>query len=238
MEENKSEQEILASFERELNEKLQETKGEIERVKYYERFTINGVDFNNIFITAEKDVAGNITYHMYSGDSSKEIISIGSDGKVETKNPELKKYLGEVDLEKSIAENERGRERQKGISEKATPKQTKKQEKDDSDEKKDENTQQIEADLAAQGEEVRIGKHREIKDDKIAERMPEVFEKGKKYEIAEDRVTGEAMIIEKENGRYKKNEKVEKGETEPKIRRKEIIKISTVLNRYQKYIKH
>ena len=27
-------------------------------------------------------------------------------------------------------------------------------------------------------------------------------------------------------------------ETEPKIRRKEMIKISTVLNRYQKYIKH
>lgn len=42
------------------------------------------------------------------------------------------------------------------------------------------------------------------------------------------------MIPNKEPLYLKELEK----ETEPKIRRKEMIKISTVLNRYQKYIKH
>ena len=62
MEENKSEQytygteekqilEILDAFERELQEKLQESKGEVERIKYYEKFQMQGIDFTSSIIT-------------------------------------------------------------------------------------------------------------------------------------------------------------------------------------------
>ena len=47
--------EILDAFERELNQKIQETKGEVERVKYYETFQIKEINFKNIFITTEKE---------------------------------------------------------------------------------------------------------------------------------------------------------------------------------------
>ena len=100
--------EILALFEQELSERLEESKSEIERVKYYEKFKINGIDFKNIFITTEKDVDGNISYHIYCGDSSSEIISIDSEGNIYIKNPELQKYLSDIDidLEKLMEENE------------------------------------------------------------------------------------------------------------------------------------
>ena len=132
MEENKTEQytfgpdekdilEILASFERELGEKLQQSESEIEKVKYYETFDINGINFKNIFTTTEQDAKGNTTYHVYCGDSSNEILSIDSEGKVDIKNPELEKYLGEIDFEQLIEENEKIPGKLKGISEKSEP---------------------------------------------------------------------------------------------------------------------
>ena len=110
--------EILSAFERELEEKLQESKAEVERVKYYEKFRINGIDFKNMFITTEKDVDGNISYHIYCGDSSNEIISIDSEGNVQIKNPELQKYISSMDfeLEKLMEENEQDPEKLKGIT--------------------------------------------------------------------------------------------------------------------------
>ena len=46
---------ILSLFEIELRENLQESKSEIERIKYYESFDINDINFKNIFIMNEKD---------------------------------------------------------------------------------------------------------------------------------------------------------------------------------------
>ena len=116
--------EILRSFESEIQEKLQESKGEVQRIKYYEKFQMNQIDFKNIFITTEKDAEGNISYHVYTGDTSNEIITIDKDKNVTVKE-ELEHFLGEIDLEKLIEENEKTPGRLKGISETATSEEMK-----------------------------------------------------------------------------------------------------------------
>lgn len=212
--------EILTAFERELEEKLQESKGEIERVKYYEKFSVNGIDFNNMFITTEKDVDGNITYHLYCGDSSNEIISIDSQGQVSIKNPELKKYLSEIgfDLEKIMEENEQDPKKLKGVSEKATPEEMKKALKgkkqeqagdEQQDQEQDEETQAIEEDLEEQGEDLEISSYKKIKDNHLDERMPEVFKNGQEDGIAFSNKLNRFVIISKVNGQYQVNENIE-----------------------------
>ncbi|MBQ2916623.1 MAG: hypothetical protein IJE59_00320 [Clostridia bacterium] len=209
--------EILTAFERELEEKLQESKGEVERIKYYEKFSIKGIDFNNMFITTEKDVDGNITYHLYCGDSSKEIISIDSQGEVNIKNPELKKYLGETDcdLEKMMEENEQDPKKLKGVSEKATPEEMKKAlkgekaEQSENEEEQDEETQAIEKDLEEQGENLEIDSYKKIKDNHLDERMPEVFGNGEENGIAFSNKLNRFVIISQQNGKYQMNENVE-----------------------------
>jgi len=208
--------EVLALFEQELAERLEESKSEIERVKYYEKFKINGIDFKNMFITTEKDVDGNISYHIYCGDSSNEIISINSEGKVEIKNPELQKYLNgmEINLDKLMEENEQEPERLKGISEKAEPEEAEKALKGEDAEQEEtseeqEEIQEIEEDLDEYGEDLEISKYRLIKDAHIHERMPEVFTNGQQSGIAFSNKLNRFVIISKENGQYQINDNVE-----------------------------
>ena len=204
----KDSSQILSLFEIELRENLQESKDEIERIKYYETFDINDINFKNIFIMTEKDGS----YHVYCGNASNEILSIDSKGKIDIKNPDLAKYLEEVDLESLIQENEKAPEKLKAISKKTLSKDNYLKEEIQNDDQ-DEETKKIQQDLIEQGEDIKIGKHREIKDSKIAERMPDTFEKGKKYEVAEDKISNKTIIITKdENGQYTKNEKIEKGQ--------------------------
>lgn len=210
--------EILALFEQELSKRLEESKSEIERVKYYEKFRIKGIDFKNMFITTEKDVDGNISYHIYCGDSSNEIISIDSDGKVKIKNLELQKYLSAVgfDLEKLMEENEQETGNLKGISEKAGSEDIEnalnEENVENQEEQQKENSeeiQEIEQDLEEQGEDLRISKYRSIKDSYIHERMPEVFENGQESGIAFSNKLNRFVIISKENGQYQINDNVE-----------------------------
>lgn len=239
MKENKSEQytfgpeekdtlEILGIFEQELDDRLEESESEVQKVKFYETFKINEVNFKNIFITTEKDVEGNLTYHVYCGDSSNEIISIDSEGNVEIKNPDLAMFLGEVDLEKVIEENEQEPGKLKGISEKADPEELqraiekedehglKKQQEDEEEkeeqpeeEQKDEETKAVEKDLKVQGQDLRISSYRKIKDSHISERMPEVFSDGIESGIAFSNKLNRYVIISKVNGHYQLNENVE-----------------------------
>ena len=70
----------------------------------------------------------------------------------------------------------------------------------------------MESDLAEQGKEVKIGRHKGIKDDQISEIMPEVFDQNTEYEIAEDRTTGKCIIVSKnQDGKYQINENIEPG---------------------------
>ena len=214
--------EILALFENELKEKLQEEKSEVEKIKYYDKFQMNGIDFKNIFITTEKAVDGNISYHVYSGNSSNKILSIDSDGNIRM-IPELENYLGEINLEEIMQENEQEKDRLKGISEKMAPEEiqkvlkgtkqdSQKQEENVQDDQEEEQ-QEIEEDLQEQGQDLEISSYRKIKDPYIADRIPEAFEDGQENGIAYSNKLNKFVIISKVGGQYKINENIEPSQT-------------------------
>lgn len=214
MEENEKDRyvfEILALFEQEIDAKLQEEKGEAERIKYYEKFNINGIDFENIFITTERDEKGKVSYHVYCGGSSNEVLSIDDKGNVTIKNEELGKYLGEdVDLEKTMTENEKDSKGLRGISEKMKQEEEKEQKEQDKPDESDKETEKIEEELEEQGEEdLRISKYRKIKDTGVAERMPEVFGDSTENGIAFSNKLNRYIIISKVNGKTQINDNVE-----------------------------
>lgn len=233
--------EILALFEQELQEKLQEQNGEVERVKFYEEFNMNGIDFAEIFITTEKDAKGNTTYHIYCGDASNEILTIDSKGKLQVKNHALEKYFSEADfdLEKIMEENEQTAGKLKGISEKADPEEMKKALKgekstDEQQEEQDKETQAVEQDLEEQGEDLRISKYRGIKDSHIHERMPQVFKDGQESGIAFSNKLNRFVIISKVDGHYQMNENVEPA----KMTWKTIISISPEGEQVERKVPH
>lgn len=238
MEENKSaqytfgpeEKQILAildSFEQELQERLQENNGEVENIKYYEKFKMGNIDFNNIFITTEKDAEGNFSFHVYSGSSSNEILAVDKDGKVSSIIPELEAYLSNINLEEVIAENEKEPGRLKGISEKMTPEEVKEmlegkekivdeeeQETDEQQEDKGETTEEkIKKDLEEQGEDLEISNYRKIKDKNVAERMPQVFGNSEENGIAYSNKLNRFVMLTKVNGKFKINDNVEPAQT-------------------------
>lgn len=218
---------ILDSFEQELQARLQENNGEVENIKYYEKFKMGDIDFNNIFITTEKDAEGNFTFHVYSGSSSNEILAVDKDGKVSSIIPELEAYLSNINLEEVIAENEKEPGRLKGISEKMTPEEVKEmlegkekivdeeeQETDEQQEDKGETTEEkIKKDLEEQGEDLEISNYRKIKDKNVAERMPQVFGNSEENGIAYSNKLNRFVMLTKVNGKFKINDNVEPAQT-------------------------
>ena len=230
---------MAKSEKQQILEKLQQVDTSVEKhvetlnrqllqTRYYEQFTVNSkqgpITLQNVFITVEKDQYNRISYHFRwleeNGTIITEKIIVQDDGEIYA-IPGLEEILekSNIDFEKVINGNDREKGYLKGISEKSTPEQVKKllskedapnnEEKDE----KDEETQEIENDLQEQGEDIEIGAHRKIKDDKIADIMPGVFDRGTEYEIAEDKKTNKYMIIKKENGKYTRNDKIEQGQT-------------------------
>ena len=259
MEENKSaqytfgpeEKQILAildSFEQELQARLQENNGEVENIKYYEKFKMGDIDFNNIFITTEKDAEGNFTFHVYSGSSSNEILAVDKDGKVSSIIPELEAYLSNINLEEVIAENEKEPGRLKGISEKMTPEEVKEmlegkekivdeeeQETDEQQEDKGETTEEkIKKDLEEQGEDLEISNYRKIKDKNVAERMPQVFGNSEENGIAYSNKLNRFVMLTNVNGKFKINDNVEPAQTAWKT----IISIVEYCERIEKRVPH
>ncbi len=218
---------ILDSFEQELQARLQENNGEVENIKYYEKFKMGDIDFNNIFITTEKDAEGNFTFHVFSGSSSNEILAVDKDGKVSSIIPELEAYLSNINLEEVIAENEKEPGRLKGISEKMTPEEVKEmlegkekivdeeeQETDEQQEDKGETTEEkIKKDLEEQGEDLEISNYRKIKDKNVAERMPQVFGNSEENGIAYSNKLNRFVMLTKVNGKFKINDNVEPAQT-------------------------
>lgn len=235
--------EILATFEQELQERLEESKTEIERVKYYEKFQLQGIDFKNLFITTQKDIDGNISYHIYSGDSSNEIISIDSEGNI-TMIPELEDYLGEFNLEDIMEENEKEEGRLKGVSEKIEPeemqetlKENKPKAEQQNKEIKDEEEiekEEIEEDLKEQGNDLEISSYRKIKDPYVAERIPEAFKQGQENGIAYSNKLNRFVIISKVGGQYQVNENIESS----KVTWKSVISIDEDGEKIEKKVPH
>lgn len=215
----------LRQVEVSVSNHIRESKRELIGTRYYKQFTIQSgsfpFDFENLFITVEQDENGNITYHFRILNEEKGILDerlvIQQDGKVYTMK-ELEAIFGNTEfyIDNLIDINDKTEGRLKGTSYKATPEQAKKLltggEEDIRDGENDEEAQQMESDLAEQGKEVKIGRHKGIKDDQISEIMPEVFDQNTEYEIAEDRTTGKCIIVSKnQDGKYQINENIEPG---------------------------
>ena len=138
---------ILGTFENELGAKLKETNGELDTVKYYEKFTLKDIkerdmDFMGVFITTEKNPDGKTSYHMYCGDASTEILSIDADGNLKIK-PELEGYFENINLEELMLENEQDKTRLKGMSEKIQHREKGEKENKEIEENEQENEQEL-----------------------------------------------------------------------------------------------
>lgn len=205
--------EILSSFENELSAKLQENKSELEKVKYYEKFSINNIkdnniDFYGVFITEEKDEKGKISYHMYCGDSSYEILSIDSEGNLKIREG-LEAYFGDLDLEELIAENEQKKGNLKGMSERTRPEaikeKNKKQDKEQSEEENKENKEeQINKDLGE--EDLDIQDYKKIKDERLDEQIGDELKGAEEKGIAYSKKLDAYVFVIKKDGQYQKPE--------------------------------
>lgn len=213
MEKEKQILNIMASFENDLSKKLQENKSELEKVKYYEQFSIgniknNNISFYGVFITEEKDEKGKISYHMYCGDSSYEILSVDSDGNLKIREG-LEDYFGDLDLEELIAENEQKEGNLKGMSEKTRPEsikeKNKEQNKEQSEEENKENKEeQINRDLGE--EDLEIQDYKKIKDERLDEQIGDEFKGAEEKGIAYSKKLDAYVFVIKKDGQYQKPE--------------------------------
>lgn len=204
---------------------IRESNRQLIGTRYYKKFTVPTghfpFDFKNLFITIEQDENGNITYHFRILNDKEgrldERLVVEQDGKVYTIK-ELEEIFGNIqmDMNSLIKDNDIEQGKLKGTSYKATTEQAKKllggKDEESQENSNDEQSQKIEADLAEQGKEVKIGRHKGIKDDQISKIMPEAFDQNTEYEIAEDRTTGRCIIVSKnQEGKYQINENIEPG---------------------------
>ena len=234
MERNKSDEYTFGVDEKETLDKLnlvessveknlqENGKGELVSTKYYSKFVVNvngmDVELKDVFITAEKDDKGQMSYHFRwikeneNGEKAiEERLTINSDGKI-LPNSDLAKYLGEeLNIEEVMNENDQEKDRLKGVSKKIEPKENEKKMKKQENEKQEENdeTQEIAEDLEAQGEDLELINIRKIKDSNVKQRMPEVFGDAEEHAQAYSKKLGKYVMLENKDGKWQINDKVE-----------------------------
>lgn len=173
---------ILSTFEEEIKEKLQKTNRQLEQVKYYEEFEIKGIqdiEFLGIFVTTEIDADGNKKISLYDGDPTHQILLVDEMNNVEIE-PELSKYFEEIDLPKTIIQNDEQKGRLKGISEPVKP------------------------------EDLEIANFREIKDNNLERQLPGIFSPGAEQKgCGYSRKLNAFVIVEKVGGVYRQVEEIE-----------------------------
>ena len=232
MQKNDNEQYKLGAEEKEILQKIsiveasvlrnnqQNNQRELVSTKYYSEFIINTnngpVTFNNVFITAERNKEGEMSYHFRwimeneKGEQTiEENLTVDENGNIYMSEG-LKSYLGnaKLDIDEIISENDSEKGRLKGVSEKSEGKEKSVDDEAEEEEQEGEN-QKIEKDLEEQGEDLKITKYRKIKDGHISERMPDVFEEGTENGVAFSNKINTFVIISKVNNQYQINENVE-----------------------------
>lgn len=205
--------EILATFEKELEEKLQDSNGELENVKYYDNFAIKGMrecEISGVFLTQEKDEEGKISYHLYYQRPSDEILSLDHEGKMQI-NPKWREAFGEINFEKSMKiNNDKEQGRVKGISEKASSREI--QEKLDSKEKVEESPEkQIEQDLEGK-EDFGISYYRKIKDKSFGEQIGQNLNGYEEIGLAYSKSKNTFILIGKNNDKFEEVEGFEEAQ--------------------------
>ena len=202
--------EILGSFENELEAKLQGTNRELDRVKYYETFSLKdiknrNIDFSGIFITTEKDAEGRISYHMYCGNAQTEILSVDADGNMKIR-PELEGYFENIDLEEVMLENEQDKTRLKGMSEKIQHKEKGNKDPKEQEQEKDNEIQEEQLDKELQEEDLDLKDYKRIKDERLDEKTGQNNKGVEERGIAYSRKLGAYVMIEKDGEQYQKAE--------------------------------
>ena len=229
MDKNKTEQLTFGADEKETLEKLslvessvgqnikERNQRELIATKYYSEFVINTkngpVTLNNVFITAERDQQGDMSYHFRwiredeNGEQTiEENMVVDKDGKVYATGG-LKDYLGdaEIDLDGIIAENddiEKGRLR--GISEKADKKEIEKSIKEKGDknvQKEEKPEEQIEEDIGGE-ENLEISYYRKIKDNNLDEQIKKDFSGYEEKGIAYSKTKNAFIMVGKKDGKF------------------------------------
>lgn len=192
---------ILSTFEKELNKKLQETNGQLEQVKYYEKFKINGIkdiEFLGVFVTTEVDAEGNRSINLYDGDPSHQVLSVDEQNNIMI-TPELEMFFEEIDFSEAIKQNDEQEGRLKGISEKAEP-----------EEIEEKLQKQPEQETKPGLEDLGITGFREIKDKNLETELPGVFSPN-----ADTKGTGYSkklnafVIVEEVDGKLQQVEEIE-----------------------------
>lgn len=228
MDKNKIEQLTFGADEKEILKKMETVESsvgqniqernqrELIATKYYSEFVINTkngpVTLNNVFITAERDQQGDMSYHfrwIREGENGEQTIEenmvVDKDGKVYTTGG-LKDYLGdaEIDLDGIMAENddiEKGRLR--GISERADKKEIEKsiKEKDDKNAQKEEKPEeQIENDLGE--DDLDVSYYRKIKDNNLDEQIKKDFNGYQEKGIAYSKSKNAFIMVGKKDGKF------------------------------------
>ena len=208
---------------------------EIIAIKYYSEFSIETekgeIILTDVFITAEKDEQGKMSYHfrwIEENENGEHIVeeklSIDENGKCHAVEG-LREYLGdqEIDIEELMAQNDIVKGRLKGVSEKTNPEQLKtNMEKQN---KKEDDIKEIEQDLNSGEEDLELTNIRKIKDPYVVDRMPEVFGDSDEHAHAYSKKLGKFVMLEKnynetnENGeqdnkgKWQINDKVEPAQT-------------------------
>ena len=232
---------ILGTFENELGAKLKETNGELDTVKYYEKFTLKDIknrdmDFMGVFITTEKDAEGKTSYHMYCGDASTEVLSIDADGNLKIK-PELEGYFENINLEELMLENEQDKTRLKGMSEKIQHREKGEKENKEIEENEQENEQELQEeqlDEELQNEDLDLKGYKKIKDERLDEQNGENSKGVEERGVAYSRKLGAYVMIEKNGGQYQKAE----GYEPAKVTMKTVYNVNSNGQQVEKKVPH
>ena len=200
--------EKMSIFESDLNEKNKAENKELQQLKYYDNFKVSGIkdiDFSNVFITREKDKDGKVSIHMYCGDISNEILSVDGDENLTIK-PELKDFLGDIDIEELIKENEKEPGKLKGLSEKMPERSKEKEDavKDEKEENEEEQKEQDEEEV--QKDDFELTEYKKVEDPLLEKMVKQDNENFQEMGIAYDNKNGAFVLMIKQDGELKKAE--------------------------------
>lgn len=207
--------EKLAIVEASVGEYINTKQRELVATKYFEEFIVNNkngepITLRNVFITAEKNEEGKISYHFRwiaeneKGEKSiEEKIIVDEEGKVFAIEG-LKGQLGEIDLEELMQDNEKVPGRLRGISENDTQNMVEKTKNEqEGNEEAEKESQEINQDLNAQGQDLQLVNISKIKDTTLTQKMPEIFDKSNQLAYAYSNTLHKFVIIEKEEEHWK-----------------------------------
>ena len=177
---------MLATFESELQ--AQDIGGELTCVEYYNKFNINGINFERgVFIVTIQERTGNERYELYVIDSSHKVLSIDSEGNEIIYSEELEDFIGDqIKIEDIRDAEQKQKEDLKGMSEKME------EEKSTQEEEK---------------AELGITYYREIQDHNLENQMKIKFSEGVEEKgMAYSEKFGGFVLVEKINGKLQQVE--------------------------------